>query len=137
MPLVGIIAGDDPRMLSTIDAMEQRLSVNGFLLRYDGDDGLAGGEGAFVLCNFWLAAALAAGGRTDDARAVFERTLGAQNDLGLLSEEWDAKTGEMLGNFPQALSHIALITAALTIDRAERGGTTPHHAQPNAAWLKM
>ena len=137
MPLVGIIAGDDPRMLSTIDAMEQRLSVNGFLLRYDGDDGLAGGEGAFVLCNFWLAAALAAGGRTDDARNVFERTLGAQNDLGLLSEEWDAKTGEMLGNFPQALSHIALITAALTIDRAERGGTTPHHAQPNAAWPKM
>ncbi len=123
MPLVGIIPGDDPRMLSTIDAMQRRLSVDGFLRRYDGDDGLSGGEGAFLLCNFWLAAALARAGRIDDAKEVFERTAATKNDLGLLSEEWDAKTGEMLGNFPQALSHIALITAALAIDQAERGDT--------------
>lgn len=130
MPLIGFIAGDDPRMLSTIDAMQRRLAVDGFLRRYDGDDGLTGGEGAFLLCNFWLAAALARGGQIDAAREVFDRTMGAKNELGLLSEEWDAKNGEMLGNFPQALSHIALITAALAIRSA---GDQQHHRETEAS----
>ena len=135
MPLVGFIAGDDPRMLSTIDAIQRSLAVDGFLRRYDGDDGLAGGEGAFLLCNFWLAAALARAGRIGEARDVFERTMRAQNDLGLLSEEWDARDAQMLGNFPQALSHIALITAALAIERAEAQGMDGTHAKKAATEL--
>jgi len=119
MPLVGFIEADDPRMLGTIDRLRERLDVNGFLLRYDGDDGLSAGEGTFLACNFWLAAALAGARRIDDARAVFERTAKAANDVGLLAEQFDARTGQALGNFPQGLSHLSLITAALAISLAE------------------
>jgi GH15 family glucan-1,4-alpha-glucosidase len=131
LPLVGFIASDDPRMLSTIDAIRGRLEHNGFLKRYEGfDDGLAGDEGAFITCNFWLVAALAHAGRVDEARAMFDRTMRAANDLGLLAEEVDTRTGEALGNFPQGLSHIELIDAALAIAAAERGeiGARAHAA---------
>ncbi len=120
MPLVGFIDARDPRMLSTIDVIRQRLNHDGFLRRYtEFDDGLPGQEGAFLVCNFWLAAALATAARSDDARAVFERTLTAQNDLGLLSEEYDTETKKARGNFPQGLSHLALIAAALAIEKSE------------------
>lgn len=133
MPLVGFIDPGDPRMLSTIAAIRRALESNGFVRRYQGfDDGLRGGEGAFLVCNFWLAAALAASGQPDDAHAVFRTTAGAANDLGLLPEEVDPGTGTALGNFPQGLSHVGLITAALAIAAAEgdqvlaeRGGRVP------------
>lgn len=119
-PIIGFIEADDPRMLSTIDVVERALSSGGFLRRYAGfDDGLSGGEGAFLVCNFWLAAALAQAGRVDEARAVFERTLEAANDLGLLAEECDPADGSPLGNFPQGFSHLGLIVAALDIEAAE------------------
>jgi GH15 family glucan-1,4-alpha-glucosidase len=122
LPTVGFIAPDDPRMLSTLRVVQQRLDKGGFLRRYvDFDDGLPGDEGTFVFCNFWLASALAQARLTADARAVFERTLHASNDLGLLSEEFEPSSGTRLGNFPQGLSHLSLITAALAIHHAESG----------------
>jgi GH15 family glucan-1,4-alpha-glucosidase len=122
LPLVRFIEADDPRMLSTIDAIRAQLDDHGFLRRYHPttDDGFTGVEGAFVICNFWLAGALAMAGRVDDARAVFERTLGAANDVGLIAEQVDPASGDALGNMPQGLSHIELIGAALAIARAER-----------------
>lgn len=119
LPLVGFIPPDDPRMLSSIDVIESRLLLNRFLLRYLCDDGVEGGEGAFLICNFWLAAALARAGRTEDAHRIFTTTLQSQNDLGLMAEQVDPWTLEALGNFPQAFSHIGLITAALAITEAE------------------
>ena len=121
MPLVGFIDPIDARMQSTIDVLRDRLVTDGFIARYSGfDDGLPPGEGAFIACNFWLAAAFAACGRVDDAHDVFRRTTDAMNDLGLMAEEYDPRSGEMLGNFPQGLSHLTLINAALAIDEAER-----------------
>jgi GH15 family glucan-1,4-alpha-glucosidase len=124
MAIVGFLPATDPRMLATIDAIEERLTDNrGLVYRYrgeDGVDGLAGKEGTFLLCTFWLAQALAMADQLDRARAVFERAAGFVNDLGLLAEEVDPKTGELLGNFPQAFSHIGLVNAAWTISEAER-----------------
>jgi alpha,alpha-trehalase len=124
MPLVGFIPADDPRMLATIEAIERDLTdERGLVYRYRaerGVDGLAGGEGSFLLCTFWLAEALAMAGRVERARGVFERAASFANDVGLLSEEVDARTGELLGNFPQAFSHIGLINAAWAISEAER-----------------
>jgi GH15 family glucan-1,4-alpha-glucosidase len=124
MAIVGFLPADDPRMLATIDATEQRLTdERGLVYRYDtsgGVDGLAGEEGTFLLCTFWLAQALAMAGQVDRARAVFERAAGFVNDVGLLAEEIDADTGELLGNFPQAFSHIGLVNAAWAISEAER-----------------
>ncbi|MDE3094558.1 MAG: glycoside hydrolase family 15 protein [Chloroflexota bacterium] len=132
MSVVRFIEPDDPRMLSTIDALRRTLAPDGFLRRYAGfDDGIAGDEGAFLFCNFWLSAALARAGRAAEARAVFEQTMTAANDVGLLSEEYAPATKTRLGNFPQGLSHLSLITAALAIDDAERGGGRDHrHAPP-------
>jgi alpha,alpha-trehalase len=107
-------------MLSTIAAIQTELSHGGYLRRYLVEDGIEGGEGAFLICNFWLAAALARAGRIDDARRVFTTTLQAQNNLGLMAEQIDPKTLAALGNFPQAFSHIGLITAALAIREAEQ-----------------
>jgi alpha,alpha-trehalase len=124
MPIVGFLPADDPRMLATIDAIEARLTdARGLVYRYrteDGVDGLAGTEGTFVMCTFWLAQALALAGRAERARAVFERAVACVNDLGLLAEEVDSTTGELLGNFPQAFSHIGLVNAAWAISEAER-----------------
>jgi GH15 family glucan-1,4-alpha-glucosidase len=125
LPLVGFIPGDDPRVISTIDVLRSRLANDGFMKRYNADDGMAGGEGAFVICNFWLAAALAMAHRLDEARATFDATLAAQNDVGLMSEEYAPGTGEHLGNFPQAFSHIGLIAAALAIDSEATPGRLP------------
>jgi GH15 family glucan-1,4-alpha-glucosidase len=124
MAIVGFAPADDPRMLATIEAIEQRLTDDaGLVYRYRtqaGVDGLAGEEGTFLLCTFWLAQALALSGRTERARTVFERAAAYANDLGLLAEEVDPSNGELLGNFPQAFSHIGLVNAAWAIDQAEQ-----------------
>lgn len=122
LPIVGFLPADDQRVLSTIAALERDLTdERGLVYRYTaGDgDGLAGVEGTFLLCTFWLAQAHALGGRVARAREVFELAAGYANDLGLLAEEVDAGTGELLGNFPQALSHIGLVNAAWAISQAE------------------
>jgi alpha,alpha-trehalase len=125
MPIVGFLPANDPRMLATIEATERRLTdEHGLVYRYrteGGVDGLSGDEGTFLLCTFWLAQALALAGRVDRARAVFERAAGYVNDVGLLAEEVDPATGGLLGNFPQAFSHIGLINAAWAISEAEQG----------------
>ena len=124
MAIVGFLPADDPRMLATINAIEERLTDDrGLVYRYrteEGVDGLAGEEGTFLLCTFWLAQALALADQVDRARAVFERAAGFANDLGLLAEEVDPNTGELLGNFPQAFSHIGLVNAAWAISEAEQ-----------------
>lgn len=124
MAIVGFLPADDPRMLATIDAIEERLTDDrGLVYRYrteGGVDGLAGEEGTFLLCTFWLAQALALSGQVARARRVFERAVAFVNDVGLLAEEVDPATGEMLGNFPQAFSHIGLVNAAWAISEAER-----------------
>jgi GH15 family glucan-1,4-alpha-glucosidase len=111
----------DPRMLGTIDAIRAALGRGPFLYRYDTntDDGLPPGEGAFLACSFWLAEALALAGKRDEAREVFEAVAARANDVGLLSEEIDVESGELLGNFPQALTHIGLMNAALALQRSE------------------
>jgi GH15 family glucan-1,4-alpha-glucosidase len=123
MPIVGFLPADDPRMRATIDAIADRLTdERGLVYRYHtegGVDGLAGEEGTFLLCTFWLAQALAMAGQVDRARAVFERAAEYVNDVGLLAEEIDPDTGELLGNFPQAFSHIGLVNAAWAIAEAE------------------
>ena len=120
MPIVGFITPDDPRMLATIDAIAERLTdERGLVFRYLNRDGLEGEEGTFLLCTFWLAQAQAMAGRLDAARATFERAAGYANDVGLLSEEVDSASGELLGNFPQAFSHIGLVNAAAAIVSAE------------------
>lgn len=109
----------------TLDAIRTRLATgeDGLLRRYDVDDGLEGREGAFLACGFWLAEGLVMLGQAGEARAVFEANLARRNDVGLLSEEIDPSSGELLGNFPQALSHLALVMAALVLNAEARGGT--------------
>lgn len=122
MAIFGFLPADDPRMLATINATEERLTDDrGLVYRYrteGGVDGLAGEEGTFLICTFWLAEALAKAGLVDRATAVFERAVTFANDVNLLAEEVDAETGEQLGNFPQAYSHIGLINAAWAISEA-------------------
>ncbi|MGZ4615948.1 MAG: glycoside hydrolase family 15 protein [Actinomycetes bacterium] len=122
MPIVGFLPADDPRMLATIDAIEAGLTdERGLVYRYrtaEGVDGLTGEEGTFLLCTFWLAQALAMSGQVDRATAVFKRAVAFANDVGLLAEEVDEETGELLGNFPQAFSHIGLVNAAWAISQA-------------------
>jgi alpha,alpha-trehalase len=121
MPIVGFLPARDPRMKATIDAIAARLTDHrGLVYRYLTDDGLDGEEGTFLLCTFWLAEAQALAGETDRARQSFETALAFANDVGLLSEEVDPSTGELLGNFPQAFSHIGLVNAAWAISEAER-----------------
>jgi GH15 family glucan-1,4-alpha-glucosidase len=122
LSLVGFLPADDPRVLSTIDATEERLTdERGLVYRYQSHDGLEGKEGTFLLCTFWLAQALARAGQSSRARTVFERAAAFVNDVGLLAEEVDPATGELLGNFPQAFSHIGLINAAWAISEIEVG----------------
>jgi alpha,alpha-trehalase len=123
MPIVGFLPATDPRMLATIDAIEERLTdERGLVYRYGsgGVDDLPGREGSFVLCTFWLAQALALADQPGRARRVFESAVTHANDVGLLAEEVDPDTGELLGNFPQAFSHIGLVNAASAISDAER-----------------
>ena len=110
-------------MTATIAAIERELMQDGFVLRYDSSktkDGLPPGEGAFIVCSFWLAENYALQGRQDKAEALFERLLALRNDVGLLAEEYDPRTKSFLGNFPQALSHLALVNTA---HRIARGGS--------------
>ena len=123
LAMVGFLPADDLRLSGTVDAISQHLTQDGFVMRYDtrkSSDGLAGGEGAFLACSFWLVSNLALIGKQQEAEALFERLLTLRNDLGLLSEEYDVKGKRLVGNFPQAFSHIALIGAAYSLqERAE------------------
>jgi GH15 family glucan-1,4-alpha-glucosidase len=119
LPLVGFLPADDPRVRGTIEAVERELLQDGFVLRYltreEGVDGLPAGEGVFLPCSFWLANCYEQIGRHDEAEALFERLVGLSNDLGLLSEEYDPKEKRLLGNFPQAFTHLALVTTAFNV----------------------
>jgi GH15 family glucan-1,4-alpha-glucosidase len=121
LPIVGFLPPDDPRIRGTLRAAQDELFRDGFLLRYRSEqtlDGLPLGEGAFLPCSFWLVDALALDGRYDEAAELFERLLSVRNDLGLLAEEYDPAEGCLLGNFPQAFSHIALVNSALKLASA-------------------
>ena len=121
IPLVGFLPADDSRVLGTINAIERELAQDGFVRRYSTrhvDDGVGGPEGAFLACSFWLADAYAVSGRTQDALALFERLLDVRNDLGLLAEEYDPAAQRLLGNFPQAFSHIGLVNTAFNLVQA-------------------
>jgi len=123
IPLVGFLPGTDERITGTINAISRELVRDGFVSRYSTahtDDGLAGDEGQFLACSFWLVSALAHNGRVHEACELFERLLGLRNDLGLLAEEYDVPRQRQVGNFPQAFSHLTLIGAALAISSAER-----------------
>jgi GH15 family glucan-1,4-alpha-glucosidase len=126
MPEIGFLPADDPRVAGTVAAIEQDLVRKGFVDRYrssSGVDGLPHGEGAFLLCTFWLADNYALMGRTTDARAVFERLLAVRNDVGLLAEEYDPIARRQLGNFPQAFSHLGLINTALNLMPGDKPAT--------------
>jgi GH15 family glucan-1,4-alpha-glucosidase len=123
LPTMGFLPASDARIAGTVAAVERHLLRDGFVLRYDTsatDDGLPPGEGAFLPCSFWLADAYTLLGRTTEARALFERVLSLANDLGLLAEEYDAGAGRLVGNFPQAFSHIALVNTAHNLARATK-----------------
>jgi alpha,alpha-trehalase len=128
VPRVGFLPPTDPRVRSTVQQIQQKLSKDGLVFRYRAADGLAGGEGTFTLCTFWLVDALALGGEQDRAHALFERTLRCTNDLGLLAEEIDPDSGSQLGNFPQGFSHLALIGAAVNLAKAAQHGSE-HRAE--------
>jgi GH15 family glucan-1,4-alpha-glucosidase len=127
IPLVGFLPGDDERVTGTIDAISRELGHEGFLSRYSAgtDDGLPGSEGQFLACSFWLVSALAMNGRVDEARKLFGRLLSLSNDLGLLSEEYDVEHKRLIGNFPQAFSHLTLIDAARAISTAKTRAPVP------------
>ncbi len=122
IPLVGFLPASDARVRGTVECIERRLLADGFVMRYDtraSNDGLPPGEGAFLACSFWLADNYVLLGRTDDARKLFDRLLSLRNDVGLLSEEYDAKLGRQVGNFPQAFSHVAMLSTAFNLGHAE------------------
>ncbi|HMF06606.1 MAG TPA: glycoside hydrolase family 15 protein, partial [Methylocella sp.] len=132
--LTGFLPPSDKRLLGTVEAIERHLIVDGLVRRYDtqgAKDGLAGGEGVFLACSFWLVDSFVLLGRLDDARTLFERLLTLRNDLGLLSEEYDPQAQRLVGNYPQAFSHIALINSACNLARAakpaeQRSGAKAH-----------
>jgi GH15 family glucan-1,4-alpha-glucosidase len=123
LPMVGFLPPDDPRIRGTVEAIEQRLMANGLVLRYEtesGVDGLPPGEGTFLACSFWLVDNYVLLGRHADARRLFRRLLRLCNDVGLLAEEYDPRSRRMLGNFPQAFSHVALVNSAFNLTRVEK-----------------
>jgi len=134
MPLVGFLPHDDPRVKGTIAAIETELVIDGFVRRYLPDPSVEGlapdPEGAFLPCTFWLADNYAICGRMDEAREIFERLLAICNDVGLLSEEYDPKSKRLLGNYPQAFSHVSLVnTAHNLVKHAAAGAPAAHRAQ--------
>ncbi len=133
MPVVGFLPGTDPRVKSTVEAIERELMPDGLVLRYNtvkSPDGLPPGEGVFLACSFWMVSSLKAIGRTEDARALFEKLLLVRNDVGLLSEEYDAGRKRLVGNFPQAFSHIALVNAAFDLEDGPRARERAHRHIP-------
>jgi GH15 family glucan-1,4-alpha-glucosidase len=134
LPLVGFLPATDPRIVGTVAAIEKELMCDGFLLRYPVEaesqdvDGLPPGEGVFLPCTFWLADNYALQGRQEEARAIFERLLALRNDLGLLSEEYDPKQRRLVGNFPQAFSHVSLVNTARNLSR-EHGPAADRRAR--------
>ena len=129
MPAVGFLPGSDPRVKATVKAIERELMQHGLVQRYDTNDsgdGLPPGEGVFLACSFWMASALKAVGRTREAKALFEKLLKLRNDLGLLSEEYDPKSRRLVGNFPQAFSHIALVNTAYYLEGSSRTRKRSH-----------
>jgi GH15 family glucan-1,4-alpha-glucosidase len=133
IPTVGFLPHDDPRVLGTVRAVEERLMRDGFVQRYDtkrSDDGLPPGEGAFLACSFWLADSYAICGERGKAERLFERLTGLCNDVGLLAEEYDPGTKRLVGNFPQAFSHIGLINTAVNLARPEEGPAAQRHRAP-------
>jgi GH15 family glucan-1,4-alpha-glucosidase len=141
IPIVGFLPPDDSRVQGTVAAIERKLVRDGFVMRYDtgaGVDGLPPGEGAFLACSFWLVDNYVLLGRTEEARALFERLLALRNEVGLLAEEYDPHERRQLGNFPQAFSHLALINAAHSLSTADgaarlrSGGSGPAQAEPAA-----
>ena len=124
IPLVGFLPATDPRVLGTVAAIEKHLMRGGFVDRYTSSsavDGLPPGEGVFLACTFWLADNYLLQGRRDEARAVFERLLGLCNDVGLLAEEYDPEARRLVGNFPQAFSHVGLINTAMNLSPRQEG----------------
>jgi GH15 family glucan-1,4-alpha-glucosidase len=140
IPDVGFLPADDPRVLSTVEALQRDLMKDGFMRRYElpaggtsSVDGLAGSEGAFLACSFWLANALDLAGRSDEAAAVFDHLLSLRNDVGLLSEEYDPRYGRLVGNMPQAFSHVPLVQTALNLSshaEEHRRGTDERRIVP-------
>jgi GH15 family glucan-1,4-alpha-glucosidase len=123
IPSTGFLPIGDPRVRGTIDAVEKRLMQDGFIMRHDPaeiETGLTHGEGAFLACSYWLADCYVMLGRRDEARILFERLLAIRNDLGLLAEEYDVDKKRQVGNFPQAFSHIALVTTAHNLSGPEK-----------------
>lgn len=125
IPLVGFLPAADERVVKTVQRIGERLDTHGLIYRYRSDDGARGGEAAFVICSFWMVENLALQGRVKEARELFERVNSFSSDLGLLAEEVDPVSGQLLGNYPQGYSHLALIGAAVAIDAAGRGGGAP------------
>jgi GH15 family glucan-1,4-alpha-glucosidase len=133
LPVLGFLPADDPRVCGTVAAIERRLLVDGFVRRYDTGtaiDGLPPGEGVFLACSFWLVDAYVLQGRIADAQKLFERLLGLRNDVGLLSEQYDPSARRLVGNFPQAFSHVALINSAFNLERDGRPAEQRAGAQP-------
>ncbi|CAN5242859.1 hypothetical protein BH09GEM1_BH09GEM1_12620 [soil metagenome] len=123
LPLVGFLPATDARIIGTVRAIEERLVVTGFVYRYDGaltDDGLPPGEGAFIACSFWFVDNYMQQGRRSDAHRLFTRLLAVRNDVGLLAEEYHPGLRRQVGNFPQAFSHVALVTSALSMRGSAR-----------------
>lgn len=143
LPTVGFLPVCDPRIAGTISAIERRLFAGGFVARYDTaqGDGLPAGEGVFLACSFWLVDCYVLQGRQQDAERLFSRLLGLRNDVGLLSEEYDAQSGRLIGNFPQAFSHIGLINSAFNLmpqGRRRRGGAAgPVSQRASASQVKV
>ena len=133
MPLVGFLPPDDPRMIGTVKAIETHLLEDGFVARYTPDskvDGMPHGEAKFLACSFWLADNYCLQNRREDALRMFERLLSIRNDLGLLSEEYDPGEKRLLGNFPQAFSHVGLVNTAF---RLSHGTLQPTNASETIA----
>ena len=123
IPASGFLPAEDPRVLGTIEAIQREICDGPFVWRYsteEGVDGLAGGEGAFLICSFWLVSALAKAGRVEAAERNLEQLMALQNDVGLLSEEYDPQRDRLLGNFPQAFSHIGLLRSLYAISEARQ-----------------
>ena len=133
MPVVGFLPGNEPRIVATVAAIQRELSSGGLILRYDtakSPDGLPPGEGMFLACSFWMVSSLKTIGQPEEAHALFEKLLTLRNDVGLLSEEYDAEQGRLVGNFPQAFSHIALVNAAFSLEGSAKARERAHRHEP-------